>query len=76
MCCKDKKEFYPIKMGLCPKPRDLTLYRQKHDEARAAQKVLPHVFATSFGARVVSQQSPILRTGNDRITECALLKKT
>jgi hypothetical protein len=31
MCCKDKKEFSPIIMGLCPKPRDLTLYGQKHD---------------------------------------------
>ena len=41
MCCKDKKEFYPIIMGLCPKPRDLTLYRQKHDKTKAAQKVLP-----------------------------------
>ncbi len=31
-------------MGLCPKPRDLTLYGQKHDGNRAAQEVLPHVF--------------------------------
>jgi len=33
---KFKKEVNQIKMGLCPKPRDLTLYRQKH-EKRAAQ---------------------------------------
>ena len=44
MYCKDKKEFSPIIMGLCPKPRDLTLYGQKHDGNRAAQEVLPHVF--------------------------------
>jgi len=47
MCCKDKKEFSPIIMGLCPKPRDLTLYGQKHDGIRAVQKVLPYVFVTS-----------------------------
>jgi hypothetical protein len=41
MCCKDKKEFYPIIMGLCPKPRDLTLCGQKHDKTKAVQKVLP-----------------------------------
>jgi len=69
MCCKDKKEFYPIIMGLCPKPRDLTLYRQKHDEARAVQEVLPHVFVTSFGAQVASQQSPVLRAGINRIVK-------
>jgi len=28
-------------MELCPKPRDLTLYRQKHDKIKAVQKVLP-----------------------------------
>jgi hypothetical protein len=69
MCCKDKKEFYPIIMGLCPKPRDLTLYRQKHDEARAVQEVLPHVFVTGFGARGASQQSPVLRAGINRIVK-------
>jgi len=69
MCFKDKKEFCPIIMGLCPKPRDLTLYRQKHDEAGAAQVVLPHVFVTSFGARVASQQSPVLRAGINRIVK-------
>jgi len=56
-------------MGLCPKPRDLTHYGQKHDEARAVQKVLPHVFVTSFGAQVASQQSPILRAGKNRISK-------
>jgi len=70
MCCIDKKELYPIIMGLCPKPRDLTLYGQKHDGARAVQKVLPHVFVTRFGARVASQQSPILRAGKNRISKC------
>jgi len=44
-------------MGLCLKPRDLALSRQKHDEARAVQEILPHVFVTSFGARVASQQT-------------------
>jgi len=70
MCYKDKKEFYPIIMGLCPKPRDLTLYRQKHDEARGSTKeALPHVFVISFGAQVASQQSPILRAGTNRIVK-------
>ena len=47
MYCKDKKDFTLIIMGLCPKPRDLTLYGQKHDGKRAAQEVLPHVFVIS-----------------------------
>jgi hypothetical protein len=70
MFCKDKKEFYPIIMGLCPKPRDLTLCGQKHDKARAVQEVLPHVFVTSYGAQGASQQSPILRVGKNRISKC------
>jgi len=37
---KFKKEIYLIKMGLCPKPRDLTHFGQKHGK-RAAQEVLP-----------------------------------
>ena len=39
MCCKDKKEFSPIIMGPCPKPRDLTVYGQKHDGTRAVQDI-------------------------------------
>ncbi len=50
--------FYQIIMGLCPKPRDLTLYRQKHGEKGQCKKTLPHVFVTSCGARVASQQEP------------------
>ncbi len=41
MCCKDKKDFYPILMGLCPKPRDLTHYGQKHDEQGQHKKYCP-----------------------------------
>lgn len=41
MCCKDKKEGWQIIMGLCPKPRDLPLYRQKHDEQGQYKKYCP-----------------------------------
>ena len=64
MIILDKKGRWPdYNGGQPPNPRDLTLYGQKHDGKRAEQKALPHVPVTSFGARVASQHSPILRTG-------------
>ncbi len=74
MYCKDKNEFYPIVMGLCPKPRDFTHYGPKHGLMRRGQRTIytlpPHASITSFGAQVASQQSPILRVGKNRIAKC------
>lgn len=53
--------------GQPPRPRDLTLYEQKHDKTRAVKKTLPHASVTSSGAQVASQQSLILQTGGQRI---------
>ena len=70
MCCKYKKEFYPVIMGLCPKPRDLTLYRQKHDEARAAQKVLPMSSSPASALGVLPSRalsSELVKTGYQNV---------
>ncbi len=53
--------------GQPPCPRDLPLYKQKHDKTRAVQKTLPHASVTSFGAQGASQHSLILQTGKEKI---------
>ncbi len=53
--------------GQPPRPRDLTLYEQKHDKTRAVRKTLPHASVTSSGAQVASQHSLILQTGKVKI---------
>ena len=40
--------------GQPPRPRDLTLYEQKHDKTRAVKKTLPHASVTNSGAQVAS----------------------
>ena len=61
-------------LGLCPRPRDLSLWRQSRSEKGVGR---PLVAPSSDlgpwdGARVISQQSPILRPGH---LNCSLKKR-
>ena len=80
MCCKDKKEFYPIIMGLCPKPRDLAHYGQKHVRKGAVCDALPPCLSHRprrsgcFPARALS--SELVKTTIAKIYKNARIKSS
>jgi len=68
MCCKDKKGSLPDYNGALPQtPGFYALKAKACEKIGAVHYVPPPCLCTSFGARVASQQSPILRAGKNRI---------
>jgi len=57
MCCKDKKEVCQIIMGLCPKPRDLPLCRQKHDGQGQDKKSCPMSSSPASALRLLPSRA-------------------
>jgi hypothetical protein len=75
-----KRTFYPIIMGLCPKPRDLAHYGQKHVRKGAVNHTLPpclsHRLRRSGCFPAIALSSELVKTTIAKLYKNAIIKSS